>query len=103
MSKYESIRVNVDGEECSLRAWVESQGGSYDIALRRWHAGERDPERLIDGFKHRPITKADIEWLKETRYARAGMVNEWEVACDLIGQPRCRARELKRLFLRGGA
>lgn len=101
MPKRDPLKLTVDGKEYSLRAWVESQGGSYDIALRRWHAGERDPEKLIDNYLQKPITKADLQWLKETRRARKGMAEEWEIACDLIGQPRARADEL-RVMVDGG-
>lgn len=91
------ILINIDGKMQSLRQWAQDVGVSYDTVLRRWHTGIRDADELLQGLEYvkRPITKADIEYLQETKYARSGQADEWQIACDLIGVPRIRAKELK--------
>lgn len=96
---YKPIIVTYAGREQSLRAWVADNGaeGNYCAILDRWHRGIRDPKELLRGFVRpkKALTQADIEWLKQTRFARDGVEGEWKIACDLIGWPRSRARELK--------
>lgn len=91
------IVVDFGGEVQSLRKWAEEVGVCYDTVLRRWHVGVRDPDALLEGLDYvrRPITPEDIKWLRLTKYARSGQLDEWEIACDLIGVPRARADELK--------
>ncbi len=94
------ILVNFDGKARSLREWAQEVGVSYDTVLRRWHTGVRTEDGLLAGLGYvkRPITNADMEFLQETRYARAGQADEWQIACDLIGVPRCRAAELREVM-----
>lgn len=96
---YKPIIVTYAGREQSLRAWVADNGaeGNYSAILKRWHNGIRDPEKLVEGFARpkKALTDAEKEWLEQTRFARAGVHGEWTIACDLIGWPRSRARELK--------
>ena len=99
MDERRRIRISADGKEYSLRAWVALWDESYDTALRLWQKGERDPYKLIGGRPRlRPITDADIRWLRETEYARKGTPKEWELACDLIGRPRSMAETVRKLM-----
>lgn len=94
-----TIVVSFDGEPMSLKRWAAKHGLSYSTVLYRWNHGFRDFDGLTKGIqpsREAPITTADIEYLQETRYARRGQWNEWEIACDLIGIKRYRAPELKR-------
>lgn len=92
------ILLSVDGETVSLRKWASLNGASYDVVRSRWNDGERDPDELVRGYaSFGPINSSEIEWLKKTRWARKGQADEWLIACDLIGQPRIRAKEIRRL------
>ena len=97
MARRPRIMITVDGKETSLRYWVESQGESYEKALRRWAMGERDPNKLIDGIAKKKITEEGIKWLRATRWCRRGQPNEWEIACDLIGVPHSMAEIIQRM------
>ena len=85
------IRFRVDGKRYSLRTWAIVNGVSEDTALRQWLRGVRDPWELIGRTKDRPLSPAEIAWLRETWYARRGTPGEWEMACDLIGRPHTMA------------
>lgn len=85
------IRFRVDGKRYSLRTWAIINGVSEDTALRQWLRGVRDPWELIGRTKDRPLSPAEIAWLRETWYARRGTPGEWEMACDLIGRPHSMA------------
>ena len=97
---YPEITVTFSGKPQSLKAWCNDMGGCYTTVLYRWHRGVRTAEGLLQGTRlaRKEITKEDIEYLKETRYARAGTENEWIIACDLIGVPHNRRNELKELL-----
>lgn len=94
-------RIVHDGDCHSLKVWSELLGVPYNTAMYRYRNGIRDFERLFGkGNSLRPlnIREQDIEWLKETRFARRGMRDEWKIACELLGISKHRARELKELI-----
>ncbi len=93
------IRFRVDGKRYSLRTWAIVNGVSEDTALRQWLRGVRDPWELIGRTKDRPLSPAEIAWLRETWYARRGTPGEWEMACDLIGRPHTMAGAVKAALL----
>lgn len=92
--------VTPDGETVSLCRWAAEHGVPLTTVMYRWRCGSRDPMELVYGeqmIRPRAITPEDVEWLRETRFARIGMRDEWKIACDLIGIPRSRAKELRRV------
>jgi hypothetical protein len=93
------IRFRVDGKRYSLRTWAIVNGVSEDTALRQWLRGVRDPWELIGRTKDRPLSPAEIAWLRETWYARRGTPGEWEMACDLIGRPHTMAGAVRAALL----
>lgn len=93
------IRFRVDGRRYSLRTWAIVNGVSEDTALRQWLRGVRDPWELIGRSKDRPLSPAEIAWLRETWYARRGTPDEWEMACDLIGRPHTMADAVRAALL----
>lgn len=93
------IRFRVDGKRYSLRTWAIVNGVSEDTALRQWLRGVRDPWELIGQTKDRPLSPAEIAWLRETWYARRGTPGEWEMACDLIGRPHTMADAVRAALL----
>lgn len=97
---YPEITVMFSGKPQSLKAWCNEMGGCYTTVLYRWHQGIRTPEDLLRGTRlaRKEITKQDLQYLRETRFAREGQPDEWEIACDLIGVPHSRARELKGIL-----
>ena len=96
------IRIRVDGKRYSLRTWAIINGVSEDTALRQWLRGVRDPWELIGRARERPLSEAEIDWLRETWPARRGTPHEWELACDLIGRPHSMA-DAVRVALLGAA
>lgn len=94
------FRIVHDGECHSLRGWSEMLGCPYSTAQQRYRNGIRDFALLFGkDIALRPlnVSEQDIEWLRETRYARKGLKNEWQTACELLGINKHRAKELKRL------
>ena len=93
--------IEYEGQKYSLKGWCAANGASYEMGLRRWHDGVRDPVELIYGVdgipKMKKISDADVEYLKKTRFARKGQKDEWEIACDLIAQPHIRIPEIRKL------
>lgn len=94
----ENIMVDFDGEPMPLKHWARKHGLCDSTLYYRWHRGCRDIDSLVKGLQpspDAPITEEDIKYLRETKYARSGQWNEWEIACDLIGIGRHRAKEVK--------
>ena len=94
--KYE---ITHDGETKSLRQWAAEYGVAYHTAKYRWNNGFRDFDKLFSPEQIRkPLYIPDwaVEWLRVTHRARAGQSNEWQIACELIGLPVGRAKELKK-------
>ena len=91
--------VTVNGHKYSLYEWCKMfescGGGSVQAVYYRWSRGERDPYRLVGVEPTKPFTQEDLDWLRETRPYRKGQEDEWEIACDLIGQPHIMASVLK--------
>ena len=91
--------VTVNGHKYSLYEWCKMfescGGGSVQSVYYRWSRGERDPYRLVGVEPTKPFTQEDLDWLRETRPYRKGQEDEWEIACDLIGQPHIMASVLK--------
>lgn len=93
------ITVTFDGEPMSLKEWCTRRGVNYHTVRLRYRDGAREAGELLAGLAHyelRPIPEADIEWLRETRFARAGLTYEWKIACDLIGVPRCLEKDVRK-------
>ena len=93
-------RIVHDGDCHSLRVWAEMLGVPYRTAQYRYRNGIRDFDLLFGkGTELRPLNvrEQDIEWLRETRYARKGLPNEWKIACELLGISKHRAGELRKL------
>lgn len=89
-----------NGETKSLRRWAEEMGCNYGTVKYRWQIGIRDFELLFGkevALRPLNVREQDIEWLKETRYARKGLKNEWQIACELLGINKHRAEELRKL------
>ena len=91
------ITVTFAGFLQSLKSWCNDMGGCYGTIYSRWRRGVRNEEELLMGTRlsRKEITEDDLEYLRETKYARSGQPNEWLIACDLIGVPHNRAKELK--------
>lgn len=94
--------VVVDNVEVPLFEWADKNNVSRTSVDYRWRHGVRDPEELIQGISDTaedcflpPITTEMLEWLCETAYARKGMPDEWEIACELIGISKGHANKLK--------
>ena len=107
MGKCNYHYVEYNGKPMSLKKWCGLWGKSYNTAICRWRRGSRDKWALV-GFTEPqpfPISKEQIEWLRETKYARSGQKkcsiktkhhdSEWEIACDLVGIPRRFMDEVK--------
>ena len=94
-----------DGQRVSLSKLARDNDISYNVMADRYRHGIRDPMNLVYGstgkrpykIKPRKIQKREIDWLVETRWARQGQPDEWNIACDLIGVSRSRAKEIQRL------
>ena len=89
----------VNGKLVSLRDWAAHNNVPYSTIHRRWQNGCKTEESLLKGYvsaESAEFTEQEIEWVKETRFARAGMTYEWKIACDLIGAPRYRAEEMRK-------
>lgn len=104
------MTVTVDGVVYKLKEWTEKNHVSYGRAYHRWKRfGWRDPWELIKviqerkdrttGNRSRQITQEDLDWLRETRPYRKGQPDEWEIACDLIGQPHSKANAIKKAVM----
>lgn len=88
--------VSVDGVTYTLAEWARMHGILPQTAGYRWDIGERDPYLLVgQPGKLPPISEDLKEHLKATRFARAGMEHEWEIACELIGISKHLAPKLK--------
>lgn len=102
MGWHKPLMIKYDGYMFSLAELAYAFNVPYAPAWRRYKRGERDALRVLFGDeepqKLAPISDADLAYLRETKPARAGQDDEWEIACDLIGQPRCRKGELRRLL-----
>lgn len=97
------ITVEHDGQRKTLKAWANELGAPYMTAHERWKKGVRDFERLFLPYhalrKKAPgiyLSEETRKWLEETRFAREGMPDEWEIACDLIGVSRLYSLALRR-------
>ena len=107
MGKCNYHYVEYHGKPISLRKWCALWGKSYNTAICRWRRGIRDKWELIGFTEPQPfqISKEQLEWLRETKYARSGQKkcsiktkchdDEWIIACDLIGLPRRFVDEVK--------
>ena len=89
------IMVEINGETKSLRNWARENDLIYDTIFARYRIGIRG-EALIKPPKHRQqyargqgkkpvMSPENIEWLQKTRKYRKGQLDEWEIACELIG------------------
>ena len=100
------MTIEHDGKKKTLKAWASELGVPYQTARERWKKGIRQFDRLFcpyhAGRKEPPgklyVSREALDWLTETRYARAGMPDEWEIACDLIGVSRFHAGTLRGLM-----
>ena len=99
--------VIVRNKEMSLYAWADLNSAPRADVDKRWKIGIRDPFKLIQGIKGMsdggffpPITEEMIDWLNETAFARKGLPDEWEIACELIGISKVHAERLKE-FVEG--
>jgi len=98
--------VTHNGETKTLRAWAEEMNVPYGTLAYRWKMGYRTYDALFNGWQNNRFTiakglrlsESDIAYLRETKYARAGMPDEWEIACDLIGTSRSNADALRRML-----
>lgn len=100
MAFHGKLLVDVDGEKVSLARLATDNNVSYHAILYRYKQGIRDVRTLLYGAPcglPRPVQQREIDWLVETRWARQGQADEWKIACDLIGVPRGRWREIKLL------
>lgn len=104
--------VTVDGRQIRLYDWAKMNGCSIGRIDGRWYMGVRDPYELIAPSKRKVktpeptpvdtepmkmhLTEEQKTWLRETAYARTGMANRWEIACDLLGLPRSAADWVRR-------
>lgn len=84
--------VVVDGETIPLLEWADMHRANRKDVVYRWRRGIRDANNLIRGLEDTAddevmpeITRDMLEWLQETKFARSGMVDEWQIACELIG------------------
>lgn len=94
------FRIVHDGECHNLKVWAEMFGVPYRTTHYRCRNGIRDFDLLFGkGTVLQPLNvrEQDIEWLKVTRYARKGLKNEWQIACELLGINKHRAGELRKL------
>lgn len=100
MAFHGKLLVDVDGEKVSLARLATDNNVSYYSLLYRYKHGVRDVHTLLYGSPGglpRKILPREIDWLVETRWARQGQADEWKIACDLIGVPRGRWKEIKVL------
>lgn len=101
--------ITVRDKEMSVLDWAMINAVRREDIDKRWRIGIRDPDKLIQGLvgtaeledefeastKLPTISDEMVEWLQETKYARKGMPDEWQIACELIGvSPKC-ANELR--------
>lgn len=99
--------IIVRGREVFLSDWAEKHNADRVSVEYRWKCGIRDPYKLIQGLSgtaHEeplelpPITADMIEWLETTKFARSGMEDEWQIACELIGIEPKYAEQLKAFW-----
>ena len=93
------------GRRMKLEEWAEEKGVSYSVVHERWKNGVRRFDRLFLPYhalrKTAPrffLSEEAKEWLRETKFARSGMADEWEIACDLVGISRACAGTLKGML-----
>ena len=110
MGGSEPISVELNGETRTLHEWADAFNIPFDSVYGRWRKGIRDPAVLIFGIRSKHgrlddrlvLSPENIQWLIETRGARRGSPEEWEIACELIGANRRYAYELKEYMERKG-
>ena len=98
--------VTHDGVTMPLGSWARLLGANYHACVYRWKLGIRDFDSLMNGWNRDEVSqdqglslsKESIDFLKATRYARAGQKDEWIIACDLAGVSRSYAEELKGML-----
>lgn len=101
----EIVELEHNGKRQTLAEWAREMGVPYDTVKDRWKRGVRRFDYLFLPYnanrKAPPkiyVSKEALEWLRETRWARKGQPDEWEIACDLIGIDRWHAGTLRRML-----
>lgn len=103
---FRTATLTVDGVTNRLPIWARIVGIPEQTVRSRYKRGKRTFEELFcpvysrEKDKQQPfiVTKEMKRWLEETRYARRGRPDEWQIACELIGVSRSRAEELKKMM-----
>ena len=105
-SSHFQVKVTINGEEKSLRDWAKEYHISFDTIYARYKAGKSGEDLLrkanykshaIHGTKP-VLSKENIRWLLDTRGARRGQLDEWEIACELIGADPSYSEWLRKEF-----
>lgn len=101
----DAVLLEHDGRRLTLKEWAEKKEIPHSVVHERWKNGVRRFDRLFCPYhalrKTAPrifLTEEAKAWLRETEFARAGIPNEWEIACDLVGLSRASAGALRRMM-----
>lgn len=106
MPIFRTATLTVDGVTRRLPIWARIIGIPEQTVRSRYKRGKRNFAELFcpvyarEKDKEQPfiLTGEMRRWLEETHHARRGRPDEWEIACELIGVSRSRAKELEKMM-----